>query len=74
MDDTMTDTWPPYTTAQGGTELLEKKTTQKQTKKQTSNSCICCTLLEKTGLEYKSALKQTTRVPNPNTYSEKCQG
>lgn len=30
MDDTMMDTWPPYITAQGGTELLKKKKTTQQ--------------------------------------------
>lgn len=34
MDDTMMDTWPPYITAQGVTELLEKKKTN--TKKPTN--------------------------------------
>lgn len=64
----MTVTWTPYITAQEGTELLGKKKTNN------SNSCINCTLLEKTGLEYKSALKQTmgrawggVHTTDPNT-------
>lgn len=68
MDDTMMDIWPLCITAQGGTELLKK---QNKTKQQQLH--LLHPSGKKIGLEYKSALQQTMRGSDPNTYSEKRQ-